>query len=379
MRNSLYRVRNLSLLIWLLFSCKNSIVSEKSIDLYALSGSSNVYRLSEISEKIDFIFLETSDSCLLKATRKIICRNGMYFIESGSRIYLFSSNGSFLNSIGKIGRGPDEYISLNDFDVSSDGNTLALLTNPNRKVFLFKSTGEILRSFPVDKQAISIAFAKEVIVTHSDNHSFSAEYSFCFYSANGDLIRYFPNRHPYGKEEEATEVFFSPNSCLFYKNNGYLFAKELHGDTIYKLDDTILSPSFVLSTEPRRYTSEIRFEAKNPREYIIVNNLYEFGNNLVVDFSFLGKVSLLFHDKVTENNLVIDIKPGIEDDVVSGPSIKRFFPGNDEYLLFFVSAADFVDFLKKNREISEKYMRQSPTLNENSNPVIARFRFKYPK
>jgi hypothetical protein len=231
----------------------------------------------------------------------------------------------------------------------------------------------------VDKQAISIAFAKEVIVTHSDNHSFSAEYSFCFYSANGDLIRYFPNRHPYGKEEEATEVFFSPNSCLFYKNNGYLFAKELHGDTIYKLDDTILSPSFVLSTEPRRYTSEIRFEAKNPREYIIVNNLYEFGNNLVVDFSFLGKVSLLFHDKVTENNLVIDIKPGIEDDVVSGPSIKRFFPGNDEYLLFFVSAADFVDFLKKNREISEKYMRQSPTLNENSNPVIARFRFKYPK
>jgi hypothetical protein len=379
MRNSLYRVGNLSLLIGLLFSCKNSIVSENSIDLLALSDNSEVYKLSEISEKIDFIFLETSDSCLLKPTRKIIYRNGMYFIESGSRIYLFSANGSFLNSIGKIGRGPDEYISLADFDVSNDGNTLALLTNPNRKVFLFKSTGESLSSFPVDKRAINLAFEKEMIVTHSDNYSFSAEYSFCFYSTNGDLIKYIPNRHPYGKEEEATEVFAFPYSCHFYNTNGSLFAKELHGDTIYEVEDTVLSPSFVLSTGLGRYTSEIRFEAKNPRDYIIVNNLYEAGNNLVVGFSFLGKVSLLFHDKVTEKNLVINIKAGIENDVVSGPFIKNLFPGDEGYLLFFISAVDFIEFLKKNPEDSEKYMSQSPTLNESSNPVIVKFRFKQPK
>ena len=379
MRNSLYNFRNLLLLIGILFSFKNSIVSEKSIDLFALSDSSNVYRLSEISEKIDFIFLETSDSCLLKATRKIICRNGMYFIESGSRIYLFSANGSFLNSIGKIGRGPDEYISLAGFDVSNDGNTVVLLTNPNRKVFLFKSTGEIKRSFPVHRQSSNIAFEKEMIVTHCDNGLFSAENSFCFYSTNGDLIKYIPNRHPYGKEEEATEVFAFPNSCLFYNTNGGLFAKELHGDTIYRVDDTILSPGYVLSTGPGRYTSEIRFEAKNPRDYIIVNNLYEAGNNLVVDFSFLGKGLLLFHDKVTEKNLVIDRKAGIEDDVVSGPFIKNLFPGDEGYLLFFISAVDFVKFLKKNPEVSEQYMRQSPTLNESSNPVIAKFRIKHPK
>lgn len=63
--------------------------------------------------------LETRPECLIGEIRKIRKFQDEYYIASsnGASIFHFNRNGEFINKLGKLGSGPEEYLRIEDFDV----------------------------------------------------------------------------------------------------------------------------------------------------------------------------------------------------------------------------------------------------------------------
>lgn len=87
------------------------------IDL-SLRQEENLIRLSEISDSVHYIPLETSDSCLIGSVDKLLRTDDGNFIvvdkEVASSVLLFDPEGNFLNRIGCRGQGQSEYVMIED-------------------------------------------------------------------------------------------------------------------------------------------------------------------------------------------------------------------------------------------------------------------------
>ena len=93
------------------------------------------------------VVLETTDDCLIGEVLKIIYEDDMLIVADNMShsVFFFNTEGKFLNSICKIGRGPDEYFELTDISVK-DGKVW-LLDNISCKVLCYDYTGKMLHKF----------------------------------------------------------------------------------------------------------------------------------------------------------------------------------------------------------------------------------------
>ena len=84
-------------------------------------GINSKIKLSEIiTRHYRIIPLETKAKCLVGSINKIVKRDSVFYILSNERkIETFNHEGKHLSTLEKIGRGPDEYTYIGDFDVYS--------------------------------------------------------------------------------------------------------------------------------------------------------------------------------------------------------------------------------------------------------------------
>lgn len=80
----------------------------------------------DFMENIEIIPVE-SDTVLLAQSRQFnICNGDYYFINTynAGNIARIDSSGTFLNFVGRHGRGPDEYVEMSDYHISPEGITI---------------------------------------------------------------------------------------------------------------------------------------------------------------------------------------------------------------------------------------------------------------
>ena len=99
---------------------KLSIQSEKMND----SG-----RLSEFLTDVKLIPLETTKASLIGSIDKaVIARERIYILDKKSqKLLLFNLTGKFTGQVGQMGKGPGEYVEIEDFLVDADGKKLYIL------------------------------------------------------------------------------------------------------------------------------------------------------------------------------------------------------------------------------------------------------------
>lgn len=136
---------SLVLLISLLSSC-NYNKPKKIVDITKIS-------LSKI-KKVDFddLFSGTGKRTQLESQKDIMLGDDLHFYFYNNDIYVldksrkkllrFNVEGKFLNSIGKIGKGPDELISIDDYFVDSRGVTILVRSGGfNAKIIVYSFDG----------------------------------------------------------------------------------------------------------------------------------------------------------------------------------------------------------------------------------------------
>ncbi len=109
--------------------------------------------LSEIACNISYIILETKPEATIGSVDKIIKYKDLYFIadmQKGATIYSFDSSGKYLFKIQNKGRGPGEYIGIDDFDINRDKELIIIYDRSGGGIFEYDLSGSFVKKYPVD-------------------------------------------------------------------------------------------------------------------------------------------------------------------------------------------------------------------------------------
>jgi len=107
---------------FLFFACstvneRDDTVRKDNPDLVAIDGfaTSSLEYIDSVS-KVEYIKLETNENGLLSSVSKLLVGRGKIVIldDRFSQVLVFDDSGKFVNQIGSIGRGPGEFLSVED-------------------------------------------------------------------------------------------------------------------------------------------------------------------------------------------------------------------------------------------------------------------------
>jgi|WetSurMetagenome_2_1015567.scaffolds.fasta_scaffold126541_2 hypothetical protein len=125
------------------------------------------FLLSDFAKAINYIKLQTSDLCVVSSISKILIDDEKIFVKSPFssfyRLLLFSSDGTFLNEIGRSGRGPGEYATVLDFAIDRSRKIVYILDSMG-KVLIYDYKGKYLDTILITSKPSGILFTDESLV-----------------------------------------------------------------------------------------------------------------------------------------------------------------------------------------------------------------------
>jgi len=133
------------LLIPFLVSCKTA---PNPVETIRIEGGAFIELSQEnLMKGISMIPLATNPGCMIGEGYRILdCTEGFFVLDTKEQaVFRFDSKGNFLNKIGKVGKGPGEYVEIFTGIVTSAGVEL-LVYSGGPKVFRFTPEGIFIES-----------------------------------------------------------------------------------------------------------------------------------------------------------------------------------------------------------------------------------------
>lgn len=128
-------IRAIIFLAWMFMSsgCARNIEitsGTPTLVLKPLEETTEVSDLSEYISEVELIRMGT-DSNVIPSISKLIPTRDCFFLISGGVVFSMSKDGSKIQKIGRVGRGPGEYLSIKDISLDYSGNGLLCLDTDN--------------------------------------------------------------------------------------------------------------------------------------------------------------------------------------------------------------------------------------------------------
>ena len=106
---------------------------------------------------IEYIPLETTDSCLISNLTYLIMDDDFIFVQNGKtdQVFKFTRQGKFVCQIGRVGNGPGEYAPWTIENISLDVNKKEVFLNSRRlPAYVYSYDGEFLRTDTTTVEAV---------------------------------------------------------------------------------------------------------------------------------------------------------------------------------------------------------------------------------
>lgn len=367
----------LGLVILGIISCVHNISEGGDVvDIeYAMKVEKNVV-LSELSDSIECIALETTDSSLLNNRAYLLYGNErILFVKSDEYIYCFNSDGSYLNRIGRRGDAPGEYNRLHSVSIDSINERFLFYIGHNKIQFwgydgIFQK--EILLKTEKLISAVCLLNSTKILAEnrlYSDN---GLDTSLGIFDMEGNLIK----ETLMEKYNQSIDVGMYTMPVIYAKSGGTRY-KGVYNNVLYIAnEDTIIQQvKFHLG---RYEASREYFEDMNKRETLlkemvqlvdIQENMEELYILLIHDNALRG----LIVDKKTGRivySSVISIPQkggGIENNYIIGSRFWPSFISNSGVMYSLLSAENVSD---KGLSEIKRYSRTSIQEDVESNPFV---------
>ena len=169
-------------------------------------------KAEDIFSNYHYLPLETNDSSLLGNIKRIVYKNGRYFISNRSQISIFNDKGHFVRTINKLGNGPYEYRPYWSMNVNEGGNVSLLGLNPVR-LTNYTSSGHFLSRVKLDSLSVrDLIYLNDSLLLLRGDHR-SEGYKFHVLNVeSGQMERYFY------RMERKTHPSFMKDCMTTYKN-----------------------------------------------------------------------------------------------------------------------------------------------------------------
>jgi len=377
------------------------------IDVAGGVGKSRLVNLSEIADTIEYIPLETTKESLVDRIflDLIFYENGvLYLSQKNGTIKIFDKKGSYINSINRKGRGPQEYEQLVVIDI--DESTGNVCVKGYCKVLEYTKNGHFVRRITFqdedESKGIYLFHFKKLGDTYIMTSTINKQsvYSAFIMDTTSRVImklNYPQEEVDFVKTLSSSFSFIEPqiykydgNIRLINGNNKYVLSinKDLSVDTAFiinygKYNVTNESPGKpYLSKSPYLWKKFNFFESN---QYLFM----QFHVGPLTDKQAIminpsgGKIdyplSCSVFNKLTGEFTFLDQPEighlGFVEDLEGGPAIWPKYISADNYMISYIPAHEFVAYAESNK-VSDKFKTIASRLKETDNPVLVLVKLK---
>lgn len=156
---------------------RNSILSSTSknnelieINIDDLDDNTPIL-FSSVFKNFKLTPLETRNECLIGRISKMeVIDDTLYILDSNiaKSLFLFDREGKFIQKIGKIGKGPGEYIQPAFFSVNYKEKQILILDTKQQKIIRYASNGDFINEFKLEKDLLPIQIATQKDLIYID-------------------------------------------------------------------------------------------------------------------------------------------------------------------------------------------------------------------
>lgn len=110
----------------------------------------NIFNYSNYLDSVDYVTLETSESCIVGNVMDVHFVNDRIFLSDLKNVFVFAKNGKFISKVSGFGRGHGEYSSLSFFDVNPSNDEISIYDIGNKMIHVYSIKGDFLRNVRIE-------------------------------------------------------------------------------------------------------------------------------------------------------------------------------------------------------------------------------------
>jgi len=364
-------------------------------------------RLSDFYKSIRYIKLETRASCYLPPCQMMEIVDDKIYLGSHypyNKIFVFNTNGKYLFQIGSIGKGPEEWLSMESFIV--DNGYVTAIDGGSNSYLRFDIKGNFIEKKRMNNIIInSISEYKgDTVISYINNNTIFNNGK----EINSNLIFFsLKKQRIYAESIPIPDYKFGFHNigidCL-PKIENIIYYYDVFVDTIYKIGENFnVIPRFVLDfgkyavTPEKRpkslkdYKKVVKMHRKFPGLVYYVHGLTGTKNTLFFGFArAINRHPYLFYVYYSLNTKTSKCVTKLIDDL-SLPGIKMEFTAKNPLTsvngeqIWMIEPAEFLEEYNKlkNKYGIETLRERNPQLTkifENTtdmdNPILVFLKFK---
>lgn len=148
------------LTLLILGACQSASLEKKDVwvaDVRSAMEQNTPFSMKDDVMGIEYIPLETTDSCLISNLTYLIMDDDFIFVQNGKtdQVFKFTRQGKFVCQMGRVGNGPGEYAPWTIENISLDVNKKEVFLNSRRlPAYVYSYDGEFLRTDTTTVEAV---------------------------------------------------------------------------------------------------------------------------------------------------------------------------------------------------------------------------------
>lgn len=353
------------------------------------------FRLSDIADSIMYVVLSRDKEVLIEDVFRLKMEENDFYFASGYTFMHFNISGKFLNSFGREGRGPEEYIRGSLLTTTPTNDCVLILRSMMYDYMIFTPDGKYLetRKIPHPRNLIGFTNVADSVflITFWYQGAFMKEDIFKsmnwiagIFNQDGTPIKVLEHALKDAKfsPSDLKQLITPPPAHTFFENRIVL---SIESDTVYEIDKNSIAPGFIFQwgSVPHPRTLEERFiPVKRPNNLMSHHTLYETSRNAFLRIGRSKESYIIGYDKVKgeTRSMSLDSYNGFINDLDGGAD---FYPNwTNRTGDIWIISDDAINFRKKNSsEVMEGRDARYPPkkealrklaeeLNDDDNPVL---------
>jgi hypothetical protein len=351
--------------------------------------------LSKFLNSINYVTLETNPHSIIGRFAHFEVTDEYIIVRDNSipkQILLFDrKTGKFIKSIGKYGRGPDEYSRFSYIPYDPDKRVLYAV-NSLRQLLVYNlsdsdveiiktpdlvASGEIIQ---LKKQEMSfdIMMDDKIFVGYFIN-PLGMEKNVLALFTKDEVLKIFPNYQALKTMSHGVGGLMNDNHTIYRQDNKIYFL-EVFSDTLFQLTRDSLIPRYYFKMGKSNVTWQINatMDHKLGMNYFYMLGIDESTKYLFINTLFKGTQYLGYVDKL--NNTVTFCKlnssgvSAFKDDISGLLDVRPVDITEKKEMVYIIKPLDLIKWFKENPEKAAAAKKSCPwikDIDEFSNPVIA--------
>ena len=384
--NGILKLKQLLLYAFSLISCgKANDYTNNHIDL--ANPKKEVFYISNVSNDITYIPLE--DSIPIKFINRVHYDDSLLFCHASPEgILMFNSQGRFIRRIGRIGRGPGEYLNGINFTVDKERDYLYV---NNQSILKYSYDGRYWGKIApkIEVPLGRISYANNYIVSsyHMETSPNKTPYQWLVIDTLGNIV----------SEKDNNSFFFDKVAPTFVGDLTYSFGNKIHywnhyNDTIFGIEPQGQKSKYILSKEDFKLTTDVMSNFKGfdaTKDYIIIKRILESKPFILVMYDLHKSRRIVLYDKSSKASYELKGGDGIQssfiNDIDGGLNFVPFKILNDSIMIASIDAYQLKTHIAsvafKNSkplypEKKKELEKLANSLDENDNPVLMLVKLK---